>query len=124
MKQQTISKFCMTNLYSFHFLEETVFRSPFFLSNAVGDDFVNEMLTLGLGDSIELLVDFPLVEQSADRHKPYLRFCPMQKGYAVKNQPGKCLFVTYPTCVFFPASSSLSTYRLVPSCIASIMASL
>ena len=46
-----------------------------------------------------------------------------QMGHAVIQKPGKQFFIAYPATVFFP-SGSLSTFRLVPRYIASIMASL
>lgn len=85
------------------------------------DNFIYPVFPFRLCQPIELLVNLPLVEQSADWHKPDLTLRPMQERYTVKNEPGKQLLVAYPTTAFF-GSSSDSTSRFVPLYIASIMA--
>lgn len=87
-------------------------------------DFVDVILAFELCQTVKLLVKLPLVEQMSDRHQPHFGFRPTEQGYAIKNQPGKQLFVAYPTNAFFEGSSSLSISRLVPLNIASIIASL
>ena len=79
------------------------------------------MLTLRFCQTVKLLIYLPLVEQMTQRHEPNLPLRPVQKSYAVKNQPGKQLLVAYPTDTFFEDSSSLSILRFVPLNIASIM---
>lgn len=89
--------------------------------------FINVMLTLRFYQTVKLLIYLPLVEQMTQRHEPNLRLGPVQQSHAVKNQPGKQLFVApsaeiaYPTDTFFEESSSDSILRFVPLNIASII---
>ena len=89
--------------------------------NPAGDDFINVILAFWLCQPVVLLVTLPLVEQMTDRHEPHLRLRPTEERNAVKNQSGKQLFIAYPTCAFFEFGS-LSTSRLVPLYMASMMA--
>ena len=90
-------------------------------SDAAWYDFIDVMFTLRFCPTVKLLIYLPLVEQMTQRHKPNLQLRPVQQCHTVKNQPGKQLFVAYPTDTFFEDSSSLSILRFVPLNIASIM---
>lgn len=78
---------------------------------------------MGLFDPEELLVAGPQIKQQPERRQPHLVLGEAQLYDAVIKEPGKQLIVRYPACVFF-SSSSLSTFRLVPRIMASMIASL
>ena len=73
--------------------------------------------------SKELFVASPKVEKKTERRQPHLVLGEAQLNDAVVKEPGEQLIVCYPAAVFFP-SSSLSTFRLVPRTMASMIASL
>ena len=61
-----------------------------------------------LSKAVELTIDFPLIEQRAARHEPYLPFRMMQQRNAVKQQPGERFVFAYPAvCAFFASIVSL-----------------
>ena len=91
--------------------------------NSVGNHIVNGQHLLRLCDPHKLLMAFPEIHKQTKRHEPHFILRETQMGHAVIQKPGKQLLVTYPAAVFFP-SGSLSTFRLVPRYIASMMASL
>ena len=78
---------------------------------------------MGLFDAEELLMAGPQIEQQPERRQPHLILREAQLYDAVVKEPGEQLIVCYPAAVFFP-SSSLSTFRLVPRTMASMIASL
>jgi hypothetical protein len=47
------------------------------------------MLTLGLGDAVELLVAFPKIEKQTKRHQPYLINGKMKMGDAIVKESSK-----------------------------------
>ncbi len=73
---------------------------------------------------MELLVRLPPVKQVTKRHEPHLLLRAAELAHPVIDEPGKQLFVAYPACAFFPASSSLRMYRAVPRYMASMIAPL
>ncbi|MBQ4370067.1 MAG: hypothetical protein II784_03600 [Oscillospiraceae bacterium] len=83
------------------------------------DYFVYEQLSLRLCLSYVLLMALPQIEQQSERHRPDLILGKMKLGEAVIKEPGKQLFVRYPTTAFFE-SPSLSTFLFVPLYIASV----
>ena len=87
----------------------------------VRDNIVNEMFPLGLCQPVVLLMAFEQVQQQAKRHRPDLILRQVKLGDAKIKQPGKQLFVAYPTCAFF-GFVSLSMLRFVPRYSASVMA--
>jgi len=88
------------------------------------DNIFNVPFHLLRGEAIELLVDFPLVEERAEWHKPDFALRPVEKGHTIKNQSGKQFLIAYPADPFFELSSSLWTKRRVPLYIDVIIASL
>ena len=60
--------------------------------------------------TVELSIDFPLIEQRAERHEPDFPFRTVQQAHAVKQQPGERFFFAYPAVsAFFASLSSLCT---------------
>ncbi len=86
-------------------------------------NLINEMFHMGLFDSEELFVAGPQIEQQPEGRQPHLILREAQLYDPIIKEPGKQLIVRYPATVFFP-SSSLSTLRLVPRTMASMIASL
>src|SRR5699024_2849442 len=91
--------------------------------DSIGNHIVNGQHLLRPCDPHKLLMAFPEVHKQAKRHEPHFILRETQMGHAVIQKPGKQFFIAYPAAVFFP-SGSLSTFRLVPRYIASMMASL
>ena len=80
-----------------------------------GNHVVNDHSAERLCQTVELTIDFPLIEQRAERHEPDFPFRTVQQAHAVKQQPGERFFFAYPAVsAFFASLSSLCTYRLVP----------
>ena len=73
------------------------------------NNIVYSILRLRFRQPMKLLVDLPLVEQSAKRHEPDFALRPAQQGYAVKKQPGERFFIAHPADAFFSGCGSLST---------------
>lgn len=86
------------------------------------NDIINKMLLPGLGQSVELPVQLPLIQQLAQRHQPHLGLRSVEQRYTIEDQPGKQSTVAYPAVPFFTGASSLKISRLVPRYIASIIA--
>lgn len=82
-------------------------------SYSIRNDFINKVLPHGLRLPYVLLMAFPQIEQQSERHRPDLILGKMKLGEAVIKEPGKQLFVRYPTTAFFE-SPSLSTFLFVP----------
>ena len=82
--------------------------------------FINRHIPFRLRKTVELLVNFDLIEQMTERHQPHFTLLSVKQADAVKDQPGKDLVVCYPAVVFF--EGSLSTSRFAPLYIADIMA--
>ena len=90
-------------------------------SYSIRDNIINVHLSLRFCHAGELPVAFPKVEQIAERHQPHFVETEMQLCRSEIQQSGKYFLVTYPTVTFFELVS-LSTLRLVPLNIASMMA--
>ena len=97
-------------------------RSPWLYAG--GNNLIDRIFRLRFRQPMKLLVDFPLVEQSAKWHEPNFALRPSQQGHSIEDQSGKQLSVACPTDTFFEGSSSLSTSRFVPLTIASMIAAL
>ena len=67
---------------------------------------------------------FPIIHQLADGHEPCFLLGAVQVNRSVIHKPGKQFIITYPACVFFEPSSSLSMFRFVPLNIAAVIATL
>lgn len=79
------------------------------------------MLSLGFCQSVVLLVALPQIEEQSERHEPNLFLRQVEMRHAVIKKSSKQLTVAYSTFAFFGVSS-LSTLRLVPRCIAAMIA--
>src|SRR5699024_11785354 len=91
--------------------------------NSIGNDIIYRQFPFWLRKPQKLPVAFPQIHEQAKRYEPHLLHVQGEVGHAVIQKPGKQFFIAYPAAVFFP-SGSLSTFRLVPRYIASMMASL
>lgn len=80
------------------------------------------MLLPGLGQTVKLPIQFPLIQQLAQRHQPHLGLRTVEQSYTIEDQPGKQRFIVYPAVPFFVGGSSLRISRFVPRYMASIIA--
>ena len=86
-----------------------------------GVPIVNVHLSLRFRHTGELTMALPKVEQIAERHQPHFVKGNVQLCRSEIKQSGKEFLITYPTVTFFELFS-LSTFRLVPLNMASMMA--